>query len=149
MQIMPLTRTALFNIQYLCPSLSIILTNCYRHDVDLYVDSQTLLSSEGTTQGDVLAMPMYSLATVPLIEKLSNIDGIRQTWYADDASATGSIQQLRQWWDTLRNIGPAFRYHINSCKSWLVVKGDGLTTAESIFGDSGIIMTLVSQLVYP
>lgn len=64
---------------------------CSHHHVDLYIDSQSLLLSKGTTQGDVLAMPMYSLAIVLLIDKLSDIDGICQTWYADDASATGNL----------------------------------------------------------
>ena len=35
------------------------------------------------------AMPMYAVATIPLIRKLPNL--VTQVWYADDASALGSI----------------------------------------------------------
>ena len=47
----------------------------------------TLLSLEGTTQGDPLAMPMYALATIPLIKKLKGYS--KQMRYADDVAAIG------------------------------------------------------------
>ena len=65
-------QTALHNIQGLCPSLATALINMYRAPSELYVDGDVLLSQEGTTQGDPLAMPMYALATIPLIGKLKN-----------------------------------------------------------------------------
>ena len=60
-------EAALHNIRYLCPILSTILINIYREATDLFVDGIVLASKEGTTQGDPLAMPMYALATIPLI----------------------------------------------------------------------------------
>ena len=39
---------------------------------------------EGTTQGDPLAMVMYAIGIIPLIQRV-NIEA-RQIWYADDAS---------------------------------------------------------------
>ena len=134
-------QTALCNIRHLCPSLLTILINCYRCAADLFVDGQTSQSSEGTTQGDALAMPMYSLAVLPLISRLRDIDEIRQVWYADDASAVGSLDQLRHWWDALKTTGPGFGYHPKSCKSWLVVKDQHLEEAERVFGDLGINIT--------
>ena len=38
----------------------------------MVIDGEVLLSQEGTTQGDPLAMPFYALATVPLLTKLSD-----------------------------------------------------------------------------
>ena len=62
------------------------------------MDGNVLLSQEGTTQGDPLAMPMYALATIPLIKKLKeNVEKVNQVWYADDASGTGDINSLREW----------------------------------------------------
>ena len=56
-------QTALHNIRRLCPVLATSLINTYRAPSELYVDGDVLLSQEGTTQGDPLAMPMYALAT--------------------------------------------------------------------------------------
>ena len=71
------------NIQHICPVISTILINTYRDDVNLFIDGEKLLSEEGTTQGDPLAMPMYALAPLPFIKSLSD-DAIKQIWYADD-----------------------------------------------------------------
>ena len=60
-----------------------MLINLYRDPVQLFVGGQTLLSSEGTTQGDPLAMAMYGLAVLPLIRRIA--DHCKQAWYADDA----------------------------------------------------------------
>lgn len=63
-------QTALHNIRRLCPALATPLINIYRAPSDLYMDGNVLLSQEGTIQGDPLVMPMYALATIPLIKKL-------------------------------------------------------------------------------
>ena len=63
-------QVALHNIRRLCPPLATILINTYRAPTELFVDGDTLLSQEGTTQGDPLIMPMYALATIPLVKKL-------------------------------------------------------------------------------
>ena len=76
-------------------------------------------------------MPMYALATIPLIEK---IDGnAKQVWYADDASVVGSIRHLTEWWDKLSTVGPNFGYHANAMKTWLVTKKDHLASATTYF----------------
>ena len=85
-------KAALHNIQVLCPSLAKILINTYRIDTELFIDKATLLSMEGTTQGDPLAMAMFALATVPLINNVSPKP--KQVWYADDAAAAGNISDL-------------------------------------------------------
>ena len=62
-------KVALRNIQHLFPSLLVVLVNTYREEIDLFVDGATLLSTEGTTQGDPLAMALalksYKLAMSP------------------------------------------------------------------------------------
>ena len=65
-------QAALRNIRLLCPSLSKILINTSREDVQLFIDGKTLLSQEGTTQGDPLAMAMYAIAVNPLIHRLKH-----------------------------------------------------------------------------
>jgi len=85
------------------------MINAYREDSKLYIDGNYLLSQGGTTQGDPLAMPIYALGVVPLIQKLSVID-VSQMWYADNASTGGSLQGLRSWWDRSICLGPNFGY---------------------------------------
>ncbi|MCP4494129.1 MAG: hypothetical protein GY820_43525, partial [Gammaproteobacteria bacterium] len=50
-------RSALLhNIQIICPEFSTITINMYRTDCRLFVSGTEIASSEGTTQGDNLAM---------------------------------------------------------------------------------------------
>ena len=44
-----------------------------------------LFSHEGTTQGNPLAMAMYAISTMPVIQCLNH--PVQQVWYADDATA--------------------------------------------------------------
>ena len=93
-------QVALHNISRICPPLSTILINIYRAPTHLFVNGETILSQEGTTQGDPLAMPMYALALI------KELDGhCKQIWYADDATAVGKITDLRDWWDKLNTLG--------------------------------------------
>ena len=66
-------QAALRNIHQLCPALSKVLTNTYREDVQLFIDGEVLLSQEGTTQGDPLAMAMYAIAITPLTTSKSGL----------------------------------------------------------------------------
>ena len=100
-----------------------------------------LYSSEGTTQGDPLAMPMYAIATIPLINKLHcNVDDVKQAWYANDASAAGKITRLREWWSHLSSHDPKFGYYANANKTWLVTKGKHLAAATASFADTGAVI---------
>ena len=94
-------EVCLRNVQRLCPEFAPALINTYRSPAQLFVDSEVILSGEGTTQGDPLAMPMYALGTLPLIDESSE-SGALQSWYADDATAAATLQRLRRWWDILQ-----------------------------------------------
>ena len=128
---------ALHNCQVLCPSLAPILINIYRSNSELFVAGESILSQEGTTQGDPLAMAMYALGTLPLIRAVTT-PSAKQTWYADDAAAGGNLRHIRQWWNRLAAVGPDFGYFANSSKSWLVVKEQHLAEAERVFAETGL-----------
>ena len=132
-------QVALRNIPSLCPSLAPILINSYRDPANLYIDNTTILSQEGTTQGDPLAMPMYAIAILPLVRQLPPI--VNQAWYADDATAAGSLTSLRTWWDELLRLGPAFGYSVNASKTWLVTKNIHHSYATTIFNNTGVNIT--------
>ena len=141
-------QAVLFNIHHLCPSFSTVLINTYRSDVNLFIGGKTLLSEKGTTQGDSLAMLMYALGTVPLINALRD-DHIKQVWYADDATACGSLMDIRRWWDRLVSIGPDFGYFPNPLKTCLIVKDSSYDPAVSIFRDSGLLLKVNDILGLP
>ena len=132
-------QLALANIASICPAFSRILINTYRNHANLFVGGETILSQEGTTQGDPLAMAMYALALIPMITQLSTV--VRQVWYADDAAAAGHLAALRTWWDMLCDVGPRFGYFVNSAKTFLIVKKEHLLQARDIFGDTGVQLT--------
>ena len=54
-------QAALLNIHQLAMSIIFYCSDqyTYRSDVNLYIGGETLLSEEGTTQGDPLAIPTY------------------------------------------------------------------------------------------
>ncbi len=84
-------QSTLRNTQVLCPSFVTVLINTYRSSAELFIDGETIISQEGTTQGDPLAMSMYARGILPLIKQLDHI--ARQVWFADDASAGGKLAQ--------------------------------------------------------
>ena len=138
------------NIRILCPAMATITTNFYQAPVPLHVAGEVIQSSEGTTQGDPLAMPLYALAIIPLIDSLAQCSppstpssgpDLRQLWYADDAGAAGLVQRLRLWWDSLVDLGPLFGYYPNPTKTWLVVKEEHAAEARHEFAGTGVQIT--------
>ena len=87
----------------------------------------------------LLLLLFYALATVPLIKLLPK--SVKHIWYADDATAIGSLNHLRKWWDTLVELGPKFGYFVNPSKSWIVTKEGNPENATSIFQNSNIHVT--------
>ena len=133
-------QTALFNIQHLCPTLSTALINTYREHTQLFIGGETILSQEGTTQGDPLAMAMYAVATTPLIHRLAD-ENLKQVWFADDASAAGKLTDIVKWWDTISHVGPEYGYFPNASKTWLIVKEEHLEHANNTFQGTGVVIT--------
>ena len=78
-----------------------------------------ILSQKVMAQEDPLAMPMYALGVVALIHQLATIK-VSQFWYADDASAGGSLHGLHSWWNRLVCLGPDYGYFPNAVKTCLM-----------------------------
>ncbi|KAF6202375.1 hypothetical protein GE061_004774 [Apolygus lucorum] len=83
---------ALWYARFHWPSCSRFLYNTYKAHAELVLRGGVvnLHSREGVTQGDPLAMLLYALSTLPLIEDLK-ASNVQQCWYADDSSAQGSF----------------------------------------------------------
>ena len=97
------------------------------------------LSKEGTMQGNLMAMPMYALATIPLIKKVAA--DVKQIWYASDASAGGSVKRVLKWCQKVQDEGPPYDYYPNPAKTWLLVKEEHLSQAQESFEGSGVNIT--------
>ena len=83
--------------------------------------AEVLYSKEGIVQGDPLSMFIYAMATLPLVNQLDHPQHNVQVWYADNASACDRLDSLRVWMKKLISLGPAFGYHPEPKKSFLVV----------------------------
>ena len=87
-------------------------------------------------------MAMYALAVKPLIGALkSDAPGVKQVWYADDATGAGTCDDLRKWWESLQAYGTRYGYHPNASKTHLVVKIEHAARAREMFADTGINIT--------
>lgn len=119
-----LNRAAmLLHARVLWPRCARFLFNTYRGWSVLVMRgcSEFLYSKEGVTQGDPLSMFMYAIGTLPLIRSLYNPTCWTQIWYADDASAGGSLADLYKWFSRLCDYGPAYGYFPEPTKCVLVV----------------------------
>ena len=83
---------------------------------------------------------MYAIATVPLIEKLHSTN-TKQVWYADYATAGGTLLNLKAWWTMLSSSGPSYGYFVNPGKKWLIVKPQHEHDAKKLFSGTGIGIT--------
>ena len=91
----------LHNLQRQCPEFAPIAINMYRNTSRLFVSGSEIISQEGTTQGDNLAMHLFAMATLPILQFLERSNSAFQVWLADDATAVGTLEGLRTWWVVL------------------------------------------------
>ena len=136
-------HSAVHNINVMCPSLTHVLINTYRHPVHLFITGNgEIPSTEGTTQG---AMAMYAIAIKPLITKLTeSCPAVKKAWYADDATGASTCDNLRLWWKELTRLGPLFGYHPNLSKTYLVVMPEHKEKVPQAFADTGVQITTAS-----
>ena len=135
---------ALHNIQFLCPPLATVLINTYRRPARLFIQGGgEITSSEGTTQGDTLAMAFYGISTKPILTSLRIVvPDILQVWFADDATGGGGLKSLHEWWLQIIELGKKYGYHVKSSKSWLILKDPAkCEEAKRLFADSPINIT--------
>ena len=85
-------KAALQNIKEICPPFYKYLHNTYQKPAKLIIPGteryDIILSDEGTTQGDVTAMPLYGIGIKPLTDKLASVvdtEICEQVWYANDS----------------------------------------------------------------
>ena len=102
----------LLNVRNLWPRCARFVFNTYRGWSVLVLRGQQkfLFSKEGVTQSDPLSMFVYAVGILPLIQSVQSPQRWTQVWYADDASAGGLLEELRDWFKLLCSRGPEFGY---------------------------------------
>ena len=83
-------------------------------------------------------MAFSGLGTHPILMHLKQeIPAIFQVWYADDTTGAGQLQELKKWWDVIKDEGTKFGYHVKPSKSWLILKSsEKLEECRQLFGTS-------------
>ena len=81
-------------------------------------------------------MIAYGIGVLPLIRELREAHPrVTQPWYADDAGAEGTFQQVHEHFRDLQVRGPARGYYLDPTKSILVVAlGNVAWDEEHIWG---------------
>ncbi|XP_057308561.1 uncharacterized protein LOC130646916 [Hydractinia symbiolongicarpus] len=138
------------NIKIICPTIATYVSYCYSRPARIYVlGGAEILSKEGTTQGDPIAMAVYALGITPLMSTINSSflytshssdssNTTKQVAYPDDLTGAGKLKELRQWWDLLVLHDPSIGYYVNENKTWIIVKEKHLESAGIIFKDIGI-----------
>ena len=129
---------AMHNIRITCKEIALYIINTYRSPSRLFISGGgEIFSQEGTTQGDLLAMPWYAINTNHMISSPRvSIPQVKQAWLTDDSAGGRSIESLYQWYESLCEEGRKFGYIVNGAKSWLIVKNSELAeSAKKVFCD--------------
>ena len=130
----------LWNARVYWPRCSKFLFNTYRGFSSLWIKdcADPLYSREGVTQGDPLSMCFYAVALLPLVRLLRCQGQWMQSWYADDSACVGRLNDVKEWFAKLSEVGPMHGYFPEPAKSVLVVDSLFKDMADSLFSDVGV-----------
>ena len=90
-------------------------------------------------------MSFYATSLQPLITHLNGCSNAKQCWFADDATGVGLIEELKEWWDVLNDVGPTIGYLPNAKKCWLITKPDKEETARKVFAGTAVNVSSQGQ----
>ena len=134
---------ALWNCQFVCPSLKHGLINFYRSPARIFMTSEgksaEFSSQEGTTQGCPLAMAMFAIALKPLHDEVRSL--CKQVWFADDGTGCDTFPNMRKLYDVILERGPLYGYFMQPKKCILIVKEGRDEKAREFFGKTGVAMS--------
>lgn len=87
-------------------------------------------------------MSLYAISVQPLISFFfQSSSETRQCWFADDATGSGSLEDIKKWWNALLKHGPDLGYFPNAMKCWLITKPDKEGAARILFDGTAINVT--------
>ena len=136
--------TLILHVGILCPEIATYINNCYMKPSRLFITGgKEILSNEGNTQGDSMAMEMCALGLMPLLSSIisNNTGNLIHIAFADDLTGVGKIHELIEWWKNVLHYGPYLRYYVNKSKSWLIIKDEYIQIKKETFQDYNIKIT--------
>ena len=105
------------NIRIICPIIATYVINLYSREARLFTSGvEEITSAEGITQGDLTAMPIYALGSVPLLN-ITTRDNTKYAAYPNDMSCVGKLRNILTWWNKLNTFGPKMGYFPKANKS--------------------------------
>ena len=121
-------KVMLHNLTFICPIIATYIINCYATPSRLLIFGRgEILSSEGKTQGDPIALGAYALGILPLIKFLLEFINLnemkaKKVVFAEDLSFAGCFNSIKDYWEQLIAIGPKYGYFPKPTKFYLIVK---------------------------
>jgi hypothetical protein len=122
--------------------------NCYRHFNQVIVrrgngrKAFIILSEEGLSQGDPLAMILYGVALLPLVEGLRQaVPEATTPWFADDSAAIGNMHKCAKCLEYLSEHGPTYGYYIEPEKTHVICKEEEEPEAKAAFLSRGLVVS--------
>ena len=85
-------------------------------------------------------MSFYAISLQPLITHLNGCSNEKQCCFADNTTGVGLIEELKEWWDVLNDVGLTIGYLPNAKKCWLITKPDKEETARKVFAGTAVVV---------
>ena len=136
------------NVSVVCPAISTYVSNCYQSAARLFVIGGKEVSlKEVTTQSDPTSMGTHALGMTPLLPFLHefiliNEHRSKEVTCADDLTVARKIEEIKQYWELLLQVGPKYGYCRKPSKSHLIVKEEHFDRAKFIFKGSEVKITI-------
>ena len=61
-------------------------------------------------------------------------------WFANDSTGAGTLDDLKIWWDHLKNCRPAYGYFSKAVKTHLIVKSPELRKKARKYSEEMVYM---------
>ncbi len=130
----------LYVVCHLWPAGARFTFNCYQYQAVIHLHdaiagiAHTLLSKTGVTQGDPIAMLLYSITVLPLIRRLRELfSDLLHIWYANDGDAAGPIPRLRKFLSVVQHLGEPYGHKVQVDKCKLITPQANLRAATRSF----------------
>ena len=100
------------------PSIYPFVSSCYAKHSSLFYNGQAIKSESGVQKGDPLGPLLFSLALMPLVNKIKQEVPmlLQNSWYLDDGILAGTEAELLHILDILESEGKDLGFNVKTSK---------------------------------